>query len=613
MEYPDPSTYKHVLHFIRRTRRYRKSGADSPVVKSLRRHLRGTKGDEPSTASLQVTCRSSLTLEKRYVLFPRASPYLVYETIAYVAFPRKRLKSGIFEGASKLMEHDIQQPDPQNSRATGNEPDSYAQKPRAQQITLPAHARELIGLLEGAGNEAWCVGGFVRDSLLERPCYDVDIATNATWTTVKELCDNAGLPTHETGVKHGTITVVFPDHDMAAIEVTTYRVDGSYQDARHPDNVTFVQTIEEDLARRDFTINALAYHPSRGIVDPYGGLEDMNNKLIRVVGDPAKRFSEDALRILRACRFASQLGFDVEESTYHAMTRQKSLLGKVSSERITDELDRLLLGEYVHDAIMSTVDVLAFVIPELVAMRGCEQKTPFHIYDVLEHTAYTIQNAPADRLVRWTALCHDMGKPAAAFFDEEGVEHFRGHAVVSQALTCELMDRLNMGTTFKDKVLLLVKHHDDLIEPKPRNVKRMLMRFDGDVDLFRALCDIKRADARSQAPRCAPRIELADQLEEVLDEVIARHEVFSLKDLAITGDDLIKAGIPQGPRIGRLLTSALEAVIAEEVPNENAALIAYVCSTASAEADGGSAEADEVGDAPTTASAPEDAESEEDA
>ncbi len=450
-------------------------------------------------------------------------------------------------------------------------------------IEVPAHALELIGLLEDAGYEAWCVGGFVRDALLGRTSHDVDIATDAAWESVRDICENAGLRTHETGVKHGTVTVVFPDHDNATTEVTTYRVDGTYQDARHPDSVTFVRTIEEDLARRDFTINAIAYQPERGILDPYDGIGDIDRGIIRVVGDPARRFAEDALRILRACRFVSQLGFTIEPEAYKVMLRQKCLLGKVSVERVTDELDRLLLGDHVHDALMSTVDVLAFVVPELVAMKNCGQNTPYHIYDVLEHTAYVVQNAPADRLARWTAFFHDMGKPAAAFFDEDkGVDHFYGHAWASQTLARGMMNRLHMSTSFKDKVLTLVKYHDDPIEPTSRSVRRALMRLGGDVELFRTLCDIKRADALSQAPRCAPRVELAGQLKDVLDEVIAQHEAFSLKDLAVNGDDLMEAGIPQGPRIGELLERALEAVIADEVPNEKPALLAYVSEATSA-------------------------------
>ncbi len=449
------------------------------------------------------------------------------------------------------------------------------------QIALPPYASELIVLLEDAGCEAWCVGGFVRDALLNHMDNDVDIATDAPWQTVQQLCEDAGWHTHETGVKHGTLTVVFPNHDNATIEVTTYRADGDYGDSRHPDSVSFLHSIEEDLARRDFTINALAYHPSRGILDPYNGVTDLRDGIIRTVGEPKKRFSEDALRILRACRFVSQLGFSLDSDAYEAMVSQKSLLRKVSVERITDELDRFLLGTYVFDALMSCVDVLSFVIPELVAMKDCEQRTKYHIYDVLEHTAHVVEHTPPQRVVRWAALCHDMGKPAAAFFDEKGVEHFYGHAHISCALALGLLDRLNMSTSFKSKVYALVKYHDETVDPTPRSVKRALTWLDGDTDLFLSLCDIKKADALSQAPFCAERADLADELKDVLSEVLANNEAFTLKDLAINGNDLMAHGIEQNAEMGQLLNRALEAVIAEKVPNEKDALLDYVLSETS--------------------------------
>ncbi len=241
----------------------------------------------------------------------------------------------------------------------------------------------------------------------------------------------AGWGTVETGVAHGTLTVVCEGEPL---EITTYRTDGVYSDGRHPDSVAPASSIEEDLQRRDFTINALAYHPARGIIDPFGGLADMERGVLRCVGDPATRFSEDALRILRACRFASQLGVAIDPATFEAMIACKNLLRQVSGERVYRELERFVCGDYVHDALMACVDVLAFVLPELVAMKGCAQVTKYHIYDVLEHTAWVVQRTPPEPLQRWSALFHDMGKPAAAFFEEtdEGpVEHFYGHAVVS--------------------------------------------------------------------------------------------------------------------------------------------------------------------------------------
>lgn len=444
-------------------------------------------------------------------------------------------------------------------------------------VSLPPMAVLLLDALENAGHEAWCVGGFVRDALLGRDSHDVDVATSAHWREVKSVCKAQGWRTYETGVKHGTLTVVVSpgNADETVIEVTTYRCDGAYSDARHPIGVRFVSTIEEDLARRDFTINALAYHPARGFVDPYGGLDDLRSGVIRAVGNPDKRFAEDALRTLRGCRFCSQLGFRIESETYQAMLVHKSLLAKVSTERITHELDALLLGDHVHDALLATVDVLMFALPELSAMKGCAQVTKYHIYDVLEHTAYVVQNSPRTRLSRWAALCHDMGKPAAAFFAADGVEHFYGHAKVSETLTRALTERLLMSNAFREKVAALVRHHDDEVQPTQRGVRRMLLKLDGDVEMFRALCALKRADALSQAPEySADGVARADELLRALDKLLESEGVPSLKTLAVNGRDIMDMGVAQGPEVGRVLTALLDAVVEGDVANDREALLA---------------------------------------
>lgn len=444
---------------------------------------------------------------------------------------------------------------------------------RLDDISLPAQAAFALDVLEGAGYESWCVGGFVRDALLGRPSADVDIATAAPWQEVQRIFETSGCRTHETGTAHGTLTVIVEDE---ALEITTYRADGDYADGRHPDTVAFVRTIEEDLARRDFTMNALAFHPARGILDPYGGVADLEACTIRAVGDPDRRFNEDALRILRACRFASQLGFSLEAGTYAGMMANKSQLLRISSERITHELECLLLGEHVHATLMETVDVLAAVLPELVACKGFAQRTPYHIYDVLEHTAYVVQNTPPYPLARWAALFHDVGKPAAFFQDADGTGHFYGHAKISVELARCALGRLALSPAFVSRVLTLVKYHDDVIEPTPKAVKRALARLDGEVELFRTLCDLKRGDALSQAPQCAGRVELADELEKALDGILAADEAFTLKKLALDGRDVMAAGVPQGPLVGAALAEALDAVIDERVANERAALVAFV-------------------------------------
>lgn len=450
--------------------------------------------------------------------------------------------------------------------------DAHADLTPNETITLPRFALNALEALEAFGYEAWIVGGFVRDALLGRPGNDIDIACDAHWAQAKTAFEAAGFVTHETGTKHGTITVVV---EGEAIEVTTYRADGSYADGRHPKDVTYISSIEGDLARRDFTINALAYHPRRGLVDVYGGLEDLRRGLIRTVGIADKRFSEDALRILRGCRFMSQLGFRIESDTLSAMKSHKCLLRRVSQERVTHEIEGLLLGDHVHDALMECIDVISFVMPELLAMNNCEQRTPYHIYDVWEHTAWVVQHTPPHRLERWAALLHDCGKPAAGFIGPDGVGHFYGHAFVSVELGKNLLERFLIAPSLRDRILTLVKCHDDVIEAKPRAVKRALARLGGDAELFAALCNIKRADALSQAPECIGRVELADELERVLREVLAEDQVFSLKQLAIKGGDILSLGVEPGPVVGDTLATCLDAVIDEKVPNDREKLIAF--------------------------------------
>lgn len=459
-----------------------------------------------------------------------------------------------------------------SSHSSGDTRSRYAAASPA--LPVPPQARRVIEVLEAAGFEAWCVGGFVRDSLLGRPVSDIDIACSALWPQTEEACLAAGMRVHRTGEKHGTVTVVCDD---AAFEVTTFRVDGAYSDARHPDEVRFVRSLKEDLARRDFTINAMAYHPLRGLADPFGGLEDARRGIIRTVGDPAQRFGEDALRILRACRFSSQLGFSLDGATYQAMLEGKRGLLRVSSERITAELQKLLLGDNVRDALLRTVDVLSAVLPELVAMKGFDQCTPYHCHDVLEHTARAVAGTPPYPLVRWAALFHDMGKPAAFFKEPDGRGHFYGHAKISVPLARGIMDRLTFSTAFRDRVLLLVERHDDVFDATPRAVKRALARMGGDVELFRALCDLKRGDASAQAPAYAEeRMRRADDLLRVLDGILAEGEAFTLKHLAVNGRDAMDAGIAQGPSVGAALAAALDAVIDEQIPNDRETMLAFL-------------------------------------
>ena len=440
-------------------------------------------------------------------------------------------------------------------------------------IALPKEALILLNVLDAAGAQAWAVGGCVRDSLLGRPCSDVDIACSFLWEETKRVCEQAGMRVHETGTKHGTITVVCND---VAFEVTTFRTDGAYDDARHPRSVTFVNTIEEDLSRRDFTMNALAYRPDLGIIDPFHGIDDMCAKTIRAVGDPGTRFSEDALRILRACRFSSELGYSIEPATYQGMVENKSLLCNVSAERITHELQRLLLGYCAGTALVECVDVLAAVLPELVAMKGFDQKSPYHIYDVLTHTARVVDGVPPYPLARWAALFHDMGKPASAFSRRDGIRHFHAHPKLSVPIARGIMQRLTFSRSFTENVLLLVLHHDDVVAASTKSVKKLLREFDGDTDLFYTLCDLKRGDAKGKAPKYVDaQLELVDDVERIAKKLEAEGAAFTVKSLAINGRDLVGIGCEPGPQIGVILDEALTAVIEEELPNSREELLEF--------------------------------------
>lgn len=446
--------------------------------------------------------------------------------------------------------------------------------------SFPPYAFEGVRILENAGHEAWLVGGCVRDALIGRPFTDIDIASKAHWSQTKEAFVTAGWQVHETGTKHGTVTV---SNGTNSIEITTYRSDGAYLDARHPESVTFLETIQEDLARRDFTMNAIAYHPERGLCDPFNGEADIADKTIRAVGEPHERFKEDALRVLRGCRFASQLGFEIEIPTYEAMVRSKRFLAKIASERITSEITQLLVGPHAGTAILSYVDALSYVLPELVAMKGFDQRSPYHIYDVLEHTCHVVDGVSPTPLLRWTALLHDCGKPAAFMTGPDGVGHFFGHGYTSCQLAKGALERFCLSPKFKHQVLLLIKHHDDTIELTRKAVKRAVAKMDNDPALFRALCEHKRGDARGQDVKFAHRIQYGYDLEAILDEILNSKDPLSTKDLAVNGTDLMRLGYKQGKQLGAVLSEMLEKVIEEELPNESNELLKFAASKLSEE------------------------------
>ena len=440
-------------------------------------------------------------------------------------------------------------------------------------IPLSPATQRVLTTIESAGFQAWLVGGCVRDALLGRKAPDVDIATDATWQQVRDTCQAADMKVHETGTQHGTVTVVA---DGERFEVTTFRIDGTYSDARHPDSVSFASTIEEDLARRDFTINAMAWHPQRGLCDPYGGQTDLAAGVIRAVGEPTQRFAEDALRILRGVRFASQLGFHVEPRTLEGMNAHAQTLTSISAERVKAELDALLLGQHVRSALLGYARIIDAVLPELSPMRGFDQLTPYHIYDVMEHTAYVVQYSSPQLLCRWSALFHDMGKPDVFFTDEKGQGHFYGHAKKGVPLAEQALSRLKASSAFIEEVALLVRYHDTVIKPEPAPVKRMLRRLGGNVDTMRALCDLKRADSLAHAPEHQSGVTIANQLEACLDGILEAQDAFTIAQLAIDGNDVLAAGVPAGPQVGQVLEEVLEAVIDEQLPNDRDVLLAFL-------------------------------------
>lgn len=294
-------------------------------------------------------------------------------------------------------------------------------------MRLPEHAARAVAALEAAGYQTWAVGGCVRDSLRGAAPHDWDLCTAARPDQMQAVF--AGERVLETGLRHGTLTLLT---EGGPIEITTFRTDGGYSDGRHPDGVRFVGSVEDDLARRDFTIGAMAWHPQRGLCDPYGGLDDLQEGILRAVGDPDARFAEDALRILRGIRFASRLGFAVERETAAAMRRQAARLNGIAAERVRGELTGLLCGRFVHRALRMFADLIGVVLPELTPMFGCAQRNPHHLYDVWEHSIRAAAQVPADPVLRWAALLHDCGKPACKTVDEQGIGHFYGHPAVSR-------------------------------------------------------------------------------------------------------------------------------------------------------------------------------------
>ena len=433
-------------------------------------------------------------------------------------------------------------------------------------MKLPEQVAEIIEKLREHGFAAYAVGGCVRDTILGLKPNDWDICTSALPEEMKNVF--AGYHTADTGLKHGTLTVI---RNKVPYEVTTFRVDGEYTDHRHPDEVRFVDRVDEDLARRDFTVNAMAYSDETGIVDLYGGREDLRNRIIRCVGEPEKRFEEDALRILRALRFASTYDFVIEERTAQAIHRLYPTLDRIAAERIREELLKLLCGKACGRILREYTDVICMIIPELKPTVGFEQNNPHHLYDVWEHTVRAIENVEPDPLLRLTMLLHDTGKPLTMTLDEKGVSHYYGHPAKSAAIAEKVAGRLRLDRSTAETLVILVEAHDIELRTDRKILLRRLRKF-GKENLQRLFL-IHRADriatgTRDRDEKEADTAKLQSSLEMLLDE----NPCYSLKDLAINGRDLTSLGM-KGPEVGRMLDSLLDKVIDGKIPNEHNALI----------------------------------------
>ena len=435
-------------------------------------------------------------------------------------------------------------------------------------MTIPVQAETALERLNAAGYQAYIVGGAVRDCVRGAAVKDWDLTTDALPEQTEAVFRD--FPLVETGMKHGTVTVLL---DGLPLEITTFRVDGSYTDHRRPDGVRFTARLEEDLARRDFTMNAMAWSPGRGLVDPFGGREDVRRGLIRCVGAPERRFREDALRILRALRFSSELGFSVEPAAAAALHSQRTLLSAVAAERVQGELTRLLCGPGAEGVLLEYGDVLAVPIPELAPMFGFQQFNPHHDRDVWAHTAAVVGAAPPQAVLRWAALLHDAGKPECFTRDEGGAGHFYGHARRSALLADGILSRLRFDTRSRERIVELVRRHDDPILPEEGAVKRLMNRLGPEG--AEQLIALHRADTMGQSALSRGRLADHDRAETLRRALLERAACFSLKDLAVSGRDMLELGL-QGPAVGRALDACLNAVMDGRVPNRREELLAFL-------------------------------------
>ena len=437
-------------------------------------------------------------------------------------------------------------------------------------LTLPSFILALIDRLETAGFPTYAVGGCVRDMLLGLDPQDYDLCTAALPEQTEAVFTDHSLVL--AGKKHGTVGVITPG---GVVEITTFRTEGGYGDNRHPDWVKFVPDIRDDLARRDFTVNAMAYSPTRGFADPFGGQTDLENNILRAVGDPVIRFTEDSLRILRGVRFAVRYGLEPEPRTHRAMEELSGLMDNLARERVFDELCKLLPLVDAQD-LLRFGTVLAAVIPELKPMLGFDQRSPHHAYDLFTHTAHVVENTPRELPLRWAALLHDTGKVPTFTQDETGRGHFYGHAGESAKLAETVLRRLKAPTALREEAVTLISLHMTKLEPEKKILRRWLSRLGR--PMLDKLLLLQQADTSSKGRDVTAELRQFETLHQILAEIDAENACLSLKDLAVKGSDLLALGY-NGKDIGIMLHKLLDLILDEKLPNDRDTLLAWVANS----------------------------------
>lgn len=439
-------------------------------------------------------------------------------------------------------------------------------------LQLPKNVEYILNTLNESGYSAYVVGGCVRDALQGKSPHDWDICTSCLPDETAGIFEGMGHHVLKTGLKHGTVTLLI---DGEGYEITTFRTDGDYSDHRRPDSVFFTTSLRDDLSRRDFTINAMAYSPGEGLIDYFGGRQDLERRVIRCVGDPGQRFNEDALRILRALRFCSVFGFSIDAATERSIQLNRLLLQEISGERIRDELCKILVTQHAARLLRHYADVFSVVIPEIAPCVGFSQNNPYHIYDVWEHTLNAIDESPDDLLVRLALLFHDVGKPLSYSEDEKGIGHFYGHSAISEQITRARMRALRFSNREIDAVSQLVKHHNDDVQLATAYARRLLNKL-GSFEQARRLIDVMKADVAAQDHALYhQRTDKLCSFGLIIRKIESDSLAFKIKDLVIDGHDLMAIGYEAGPGIGQVLKQLLDEVISGDLPNTKAALIAY--------------------------------------